>query len=289
MPLLHTVEPDPINDVPWHVRRGLRVDNKDRLRQLVYVPVYGQPSCGEINRPGGYTCTRPVGHPDWWKHVAADGWEILSVWGGGDPPALEGQFIDPEDGSPADPAEAKLTKAEVKIGGVYKLRDRVNKLQVIGGTDDVMPRKDGMLDVLDFTRREQRALPVEEIVPVEGLTLDMEELGWTIDFAQDLRKRIAGQAVDKYHEGKWCINGLRDGLRDLGLPEYQPSQTGNLVIKVPYTALTDTGTSDVRKAYEAALGDVLAQIKTIQIPENDYDIEVRTTEVSVGVQEVHRR
>lgn len=288
MPLLHTVEPDPILDQPWHIRRGLVLDGKRDLQRLIYTPRFDGVSCGETS-PNGYTCTRPPGHPTWWKHVAADGWEILSVWGGGDPPVAEGQLIDPEDGSPPDPADATITKADIKIGAVYKLRDRVNKLQVIGGTDDNMPRKDGWLDVLDLTRREQRAVPVEEIVPVEGLTLTMEELGWTIDFAQDLRKRIAGQAVDKYHEGKWCINGLRDGLRDLGLPDYQPMQTGTLSIQVPYQALSNATAGDVKREFETAVAHLVAELKTFQFPENDNDIELRGSEVAVQISGVNRR
>lgn len=288
MPLLHTVEPDPITDQPWHIRRGLILDGKRELKRLVYSPTYGERSCEAVS-PNGYTCTRQVDHPTWWKHVAADGWEILSVWGGGDPPGVEGQFIDPEDGSPPDPPDAAITKADIKIGAVYKLRDRVNKLQVIGGTDDNMPRKDGLFDVLDFTKREQRAVPVEEIVPVEGLVLTMEELGWTIDFAQDLRKRIAGQAVEKYHEGKWCINGLRDGLRDLGLPEYQPMQTGTLSIQVPYQALSNATAGDVKREFETAVADLVAQLKAFQFPENDNDIELRGSEIAVQIIGVNRR
>lgn len=290
MPLRHTNQPDLIVDQPWEIRRGLRVDNKRELRSLVYAVMDGLQTCGAASPRNGYTCTRPADHPSWWKHVAADGWEILGVWGGGEPPGNEGDFVDPEDGSPMDdPAVA--TKADLRLGGVYKLRDRVNKLQVIGGLDEHMPRRDGHIEVLDLTKHEQRAVPIEEIVVVDGLALDMEELGWTIDFAQGLRLKIRDQAVDNYHKGKWCANGLQDGLRDLGLPPYVPQQTGELVIKVPYTALSDASTNDIKKAFEEALGDeVMAALKAVGVdPENDYELELRNGDLKVAVEGVHRR
>lgn len=289
MPLRHTADADPILDMPWEIRRGLVIDGKRDLRALIYR--HGEQFCGQMNARSHYTCTRPMGHPDWWKHVAADGYEILSVWAGAANPPNDGELIDPEDGSPADPAEVTVTKNDLVIGGVYKLRDRVNKLQVIGGLDDVMPRQDGWIEVLDFTKRDQRAVPVEEIVPVEGLTLTLDELGWTIDFAQALRLKIRDQAVDNYHKGKWCANGLQDGLRDLGLPKYEPQQTGKLVITVPYVALSHAGTSEVKKAFEDALGpELLAAIKAVQVdPENDNEIELRNADVTVGIMEVNRR
>lgn len=286
MPLRHTHDPDPILTCGYTVRRGLSINNKRDVRNMVYT---AGAHCGERNRPrdgGIYTCTRPDGHPDWWKHVAADGYEVLSVWGGSDQPA-DGDLIDPEDGSPVDPADI-VDRSTITVGGVYKLRDRKNKLQVIGGLEDAMPRKDGWIDVMDLTLGDQRALPVEELVFVPGLGLNMDDLTSLVGIAQKLRLKIRDQAIANYHAGKWCENGLQDGLRDLGLPKYEATQTGEIAIRIPYTALSGAGTTGIKAAVKELLD--LEAIKNIMVdPENDDELTLKTDELKFAVEGVHRR
>lgn len=287
MPLTHTSEPDPIADMPWEIRKGLNIERKADLRLLIYR--HDQGFCGEQSPNNvGYVCTRPAGHPEHWKHVAADGWEILSVWGGGKPPN-DGELVDPEDGSPVDP-ETALTKADLEIGGIYKLRDRVNKLEVIGGVEGSLLRKDGQIEVIDFTKHEQRAVPVEEIVKVEGLALSFDEFSWSIQFAQELRMKIKEEAVSNYHKNLWCENGLQDGLRDLGLPKYVPQQRGEVVVKIPYVATTGAKTSAVKQAVSDLL-DIDAIKKALKglDPDNDDELEVRPEAITFGIQEVTRK
>jgi hypothetical protein len=293
MPLTVNVEEDPIKAMPWNIRRGLVIDGKRELRELIYR--HGQTFCAEESPHNGSACTRPQGHPAWWKHIAADGYEIMSVWGG-TAEAPKGGFVDPEDGTPEDPADVKVETVE--LGKVYRLRSRKNKLQVVGGVGEYtlmsgqpgsFVRPDGLIEVLDMTRREFRALPPEELVPTdEGLTF--EEFQFTVQYASDTRFKIRDQGIENHHAGHWCAAGLDDALRDMGLPKYEPVQRGEIVVRIPYEALTTTKTTKVKDEVARVIDvDALKQLLEIEEDSAEDELHIKGADLALKIENVGRR
>lgn len=284
-------DPDPILDQPWRVRAGMNLDEYERrhLRRLVCDPDHNN-WCKEPVPEGKAVhgqCSRPAGHPAHWKHVAATNYQIIATWGGGDAPK-DGEFVDPEDGTPEDPAESVVPTEAIVPGAVLRLKDRKNKLQVIGKPGD---RSDGDIDVLDLEKREYRAVPATEMVVDPAAVLTVDDLLFSIEYAQRTRMKIKDEAVASYHLGRWCEAGLQDALRDLGLPKYVPTQTGYVSVQVPYSAVSGMNTSKVRKLVEDALSldDLKALIAAKVDPEDDDELEVKTTDLKVKVENVGRR
>ncbi len=288
-----TAEPDPILAMPWRVRGGMDLSEFGRreLRNLVCDPDHDnwckeEMPTAKARERGDGVCSRPKGHPAHWKHVAATRYSIIATWGGGDPPN-DGEFVDPEDGTTEDPPEA--VAPVVEIGGVYRLKDRKNILLVIGGVGDDL-RDDGQIDVLDFTKREYRAVPPGEIVIDPTAEMSPEDFLFSIEYGQQARMKIKNEAIENYHAGRWCEAGLQDALRDLGLPKYVPTQTGEVVIRVPYTADSDMSTTKVKElvAALAKVEELKAALATVD-PEDDDELKLKADQVSVKVANVGRR
>lgn len=290
------IDPDPILASPIAVRGRLSLEGADRreIRKLVFT---GDDASGWCREPvpeekgrehRGAVCSRPKGHPGHWKHVAATSWTVLATWGGGDPPT--GGFADPEDGTPEDSVDHVPPRDTIEVGRVYRLRDRKNTIQVIGGVGD-MEREDGLLDVLDFTKREYRAIPADEIVVDPGVALTVADLEFAIEYAQRTRMKIRDAAVENYHLGRWCEAGLQDGLRDLGLPKYVPTQRGEVVLRMPYSALSGLSTSKVKRVVEEAvnLAELKATLATAADPEDDDELVLNTDELKLKIENVGRR
>ena len=60
-------------------------------------------------------------------------------------------------------------------------------------------------------------------------------------------------------------------------------------IQVPYQALSNASAGDVKREFEAAVTDLVTQLKNFQFPENDNDIELRSSEIAVQISGVNRR
>jgi hypothetical protein len=284
MTLTVEADPDPLKgpDVEVKViRAGIVFEDRPVLRSLVAEYAHGQPVCREADG-AGWVCTRPKGHPAHWKHVASGGTSILSVWGGG--PAPTATLVDPEDGTPPDPADLKVETVEV--GKVYRLRDRQNKLQVIGGTADSIPRVDGLIEVLDLTKREFRAIPQAELVPTDYV-LTIEDLTFVVQYTAKVRRAVYDEGVKHYHAGRWCEAGLQDALRDQGLPRYVPQQAGLITIRIPYQAPTDVSTRTVKAEFVKAAN--LEALKGLVLGDNEHDLVIRPSDLEVKIQDVTRK
>jgi hypothetical protein len=286
--------PDPIIDCGVRVRRGVDLSefNRRPVRALVYVSGDAADWCGveqEDEMNGNVRCTRPKDHPAHWKHVAANRYEVLATWGGGPAPA-NGAFVDPEDGTPEDPAESVVKLEDIALGGVYRLKDRKNILLVVGGVGD-SKRDDGQIDVLDFTKREYRGVPPEELVADPAAVMTPEDLIFSIEYGQQTRMKIKDEAVSNYHAGRWCEAGLQDALRDLGLPKYVPTQMGEVTIRLPYSAVSGMNTSKIKKLVEDAvnLDELKAALGAAVDPEDDDELAVKTDDLKVKVENVGRR
>ena len=282
MAITTELAPDPLygDDVEVkQIRSGVRLEGRPVLRDLVVSPdrVY----CNHNDPGSAWVCTRPAGHPDHWKHVASSGASILSLWGGKN---ITPELVDPEDGTPADPPDLKVDTPVV--GKVYRLRDRKNKLQVIGGTEDSIVRRDGLIEVLDLTKRQFRAVPQSELVPTDYyMTLD--DMAFVVEYTAKVRRTVYDEGVKHYHAGRWCEAGLQDALRDQGLPRYEPQQIGVITIKIPYSAPTDLSTRTVKTESRKLID--LDAIKALVYPANDYDLEIRTGEADIKIEGVTRR
>lgn len=285
MALRTNIEIDPITQAdqieiaPNRLRAGTRMLRYDRpnLYRLLYS--HGERLCRAPSPDNAWYCSRPAGHPAHWRHVAASDYEVYTLWGGSETPP--GEFIDPPDGTPDDPADVTVTP---ELGGVYRLRDRRNILQVIDGLGT--PRPDGWLDVLDLTKREYRAVPATEMVPTEYVPT-IDDVMWVVQYTQKLRMTTRDEAIKLHHQQKWCRDGLQSTLADLGLPPYVPVQHGTLTVEIPYTAPLDTNTSVVKAAFEAAFGDQITAVKSHEWTNPD-KIDVRLGELAVHVRNVSR-
>lgn len=287
-------DPDPIIDCGVRIRRGVDLSTIERgpIRRLVYSAAGREDWCNAQNDDptnGEVVCTRPKGHPDHWKHVAANRYEVLSTWGGGTAPN-DGAFVDPEDGTPEDPAESVVKPEDIVLGGVYRLKDRKNTLLVIGGVG-ASKRDDGEIDVLDFTLRKYRGVPAEELVADPNAVMTVEDFQFSIEYGQRTRMKIKEEAVSNYHEGRWCEAGLQDALRDLGLPKYEPTQMGEVTIRLPYSAVSGMSTSKVKKMVEEAMNlqELKAALAGAVDPEDDDELTVKTDDLKVKVENVGRR
>ncbi len=278
-----TLEPDPIKggDIEVkQIRTGIRHSRYDRphLHALVYGEGRGN-RCEERDPETTYYCTRPKGHPEHWKHIASNGETILAVWDGG-PIWVEL----PEDGTPPDGKDVTVDAPEV--GDIYRLRDRKNIMQVIGGVGNTV-RSDGRLDVLDLTAQTYRAVHLIELVPTE-YEPTAADFKFIATYTNQMRVKTRDAAIAEYHASRWCEAGLQDGLRDLGLPKYVPEQRGHVVIKVPYSGPTDMGTSTAVGAIKDLFKtDELA--KLVYPEDNENDLILRVSELSVRVEGVTRQ
>lgn len=280
MPLRMTAEPDPIASYEYGPDSYIYQDVE--YRALVCFSESGATrQCTNEHRRSGYQCTRPE-HPAWWKHVYSNREYLHRVWDGEPAPTVEG-WLDPEDGSAVDPAEI-IDANSIKIGYCYKLRDRENQLYVIGGVGEYF-RADKLIEVLDLKKREFRTLPVDEIVASEYV-MTPDELSWVVTYVAQVRQIVKTEAVTMYRKDKWCRDGLNAALKDLGMAPYVPELSGELVIRLPWTAPEGAVRSTVRTALEKAFK--AADFSTV----NDTltgDIEIEPQSLTLSLENVGRR
>jgi hypothetical protein len=286
MDLTIPVDPDPIkgpNVEVTQIRVGTRHDPRTRpvLHELVIGNRRTRDVCHERDPDTAYFCNRPVGHPAHWRHIASNGEQIIAIWGGGPAPKAE---VIPEDGSPADPTDLKVDAPE--IGGVYRIRDRKNIIQVIDGTTG-RERADGRLDALDLTARQYRVIDPTWLVPTD-YTPTVEDFKFVTQYTSKMRATTRDEAIANYHEGLWCEAGLQDGLRDLGLAKYVPEQSGTVTIKIPYSGPSDMSTGVPKDAVEKLFNT--AALTKLEYPaDNEDDLVLRISELSVRVENVRRK
>lgn len=86
---------------------------------------------------------------------------------------------------------------------------------------------------------------------------------------QEFRTAVRDHAIDTHKSGEWCLEGTNDGLSTLGLPQYNPVQTGRVTITA-YVRVTDTESEGVARSW---IRDNL----TVQ--SSDSDVEVTSFEI----------
>lgn len=278
MPLRQTPAPDPIAGL--NVVRNTEIYNNQPLKDLLIAP--DRDWCNSTNS-GGYECTRPKGHPEWWSHVAANSDYVIRIWDGTAPPVMNG-WLDPEDGTPTDDP-AVMDPAGILLGYTYRLRDRENNLYVTGGVGDY-PRVDGQVEVLDLKKREFRVLPVAEIVPTDYV-ISLDELSWVGKYVADIRNTVKAEAVAMYHLNKWCKDGLDAALKDVGMSKYVPELRGELVLRIPWSAGEGTMRSVVTDEFKRKLKGL--DLSGLTLTAGSEEIELDTRRMTIGTENVGRR
>lgn len=172
----------------------------------------------------GAFCTRAVEHEG--QHISTSEtrifWTMPNERTPEDMPAP-----DPEDGSPVDDESAVYTEAP-EIGDVVKLRDRRNRLYVMSQRKDTPE-----VEVLDLERKELRAIPIDRCVKqTDPLTID--ELQWVAQWYAGHRNDVRKIAVREYRKDRWCMAGLNQNLRELGLTPYEPTLHGTILVQLPF-------------------------------------------------------
>lgn len=213
--------------------------------------------CEYARHGSGGVCTRRGGHRG--QHIstrgsAADGFLILWVEPNTAAPAAVlppqvGEFHPgAEDGSPADAVESRFTAAP-PVAEVVKLRDRVNRMYVLGARDS------GEAEVLDLSTRQLRVVPFNHLVKIDSF-LSVEELEnvtrWYAGHREDVRK----VAIREHRSGRWCASGLNQNLESMGMEPHTPTLHGEIVVTVPFECPDIHATqSHIEAAVNAALSN----------------------------------
>lgn len=281
-------ETDPINAYGDTVARDTYIytDNMRELKNLVYLSERSE-WCDVRHPSSGTRCTRAK-HPGWWRHVGCNGDYILRVWGGDEPePTNIGELLDPEDGTPVDPA-VLMTPDQIRIGWCVRLRDRENQLYVVGGVGK-HARVDKMIEVLDLKKREFRLVPIEEVVPSEHV-LTMDELSYTVEYVAHVRSVVKSEAVAMYRQDKWCRDGLQSALKDLGMSPHKVELHGDLLIRIPWGAPEGAVRANVERELKRALKDFRLDVREVSMGGNDPSnvIELDPHQVSFELDNVGR-
>lgn len=173
-------------------------------------------------------CTRPQNHPG--RHVATNLNERILWTDDVDLVAANAEVLPypAADGSPLDDTAAVFT-APPSVGEVVKLRDRDVRLYVLA------EGRDNQVQVLDMEDLTEISQPIDLLVKVSDNTLTEPELAQVVQWYAGHRKLVRQVAVREYRGGRWCMDGLNQNLRRLGLPEYEPSLSGYVEIRVPFS------------------------------------------------------
>ncbi len=174
---------------------------------------------------GGRFCTRAIDHQG--QHISTSGTRVLWTMPQAVPvpePVVE---PDPEDGSPVDDESLVFTVAP-EIGDVVKLRDRKNRLYVMSRRRDTPE-----VEVLDLERKELRAIPIDRCVKQDD-PLTIDELQWVAQWYSGHRDEVRKVAVREYRQERWCMAGLNENLRSLGLVPYEPTLRGTVTVSLPF-------------------------------------------------------
>lgn len=226
-------------------------------------------------------CTRPTGHSG--QHIATTGsGRVRWVLANANAPVavVTPELIDPEDGSPADDESLVFTAAPV-LGDVVKLRDRLNRLYVMG-----VRAASSEIEALDLTRNELRAIPVDRCVKIADESVSMltlEELEQIAKWYADHRDTVRRVAVREYRADRWCMEGLNRNLKSLGLSHYQPTLRGEIMVRVPFEhpdAHVDTDLIQ-RRVTEALRNPEVAAAMRLALPVVE-DIELNPDGLTVS-------
>lgn len=272
--------PDPFAHVTAHSGHASDFPSWDDPDTGIRVPGVAN-WCQESHENFNSVCTRARGH--YGQHIGTSSTGRIRWVKPNDrvPPVVEP--VDPEDGSAADDESLVFTEAP-EVGAVVKLRDRTNRLYVIAvrqGSSEV--------EVLDLQRQELRAVPFGRCVKIDSM-LSVEELGWVAKWYSSHRDNVRKVAVREYKGGRWCMDGLNQNLRSLGLERYEPTLTGNITVRLPFEcpdvhATQSTIESRVREAL--AKPTVSAALR-LSLPLVD-GIELKSDELSVSATEFTRK
>lgn len=230
-------------------------------------PVVGvrvEPFCREQN--GDYTssqfCTRPVGHPG--QHISTnrDGRVLWTK-----PPTVSAPVAQlpypPADGTPVD-VEGIWDRLP-DMGTVARLRDRSFRMYVLGH------RSSGTVEALDIDGAQVVELPIDLLVHTDPEYLLTDELGKVAQWYATYRDKVRRVAVREYRNDRWCMSGLNQNLRTLGLKEYTPELFGRLRIEVPFTFPdVHAGQSDIERLVKETLADpALVKVLAAALPPID--------------------
>lgn len=269
-PWAHTKENDYLGDLRnWNDDvTGIRVHNSQWCRETK-----------EGRNPGG-VCTRP--HDHFGQHISTSDTRVLWTKPNtrvATPPPPP----DPEDGSPVDDESIVYTEAP-EVGDVVRLRDRKNRLYVMA------KRKDSPeVEVLDLERKELRAIPVDRCVKQDA-PLTVEELQWVAQWYAGHRDAVRKIAVREYRKDRWCMDGLNQNLRTLGLPKYEPSLRGRITVQLPFECSDiHAGQDGIEAKVNAALRnpEVSAALR-VALPPID-GIELQPDDLTVRATDFQRK
>lgn len=108
---------------------------------------------------------------------------------------------------------------------------------------------------------------------IDALTFQVEQLRDLLEAAharhQEFRTSVRTHAIDTHKSGEWCLEGTNDGLSTLGLPQYNPVQTGKVTITVD-VRVTDTESESVARSW---IRD------NVYVGSHDNDVDVTSFEI----------
>lgn len=247
---------------------GIRVANERYCRETK-----------EGRTPGAF-CTRAIGHEG--KHISTNSTRVL--WVKDNPKVVAPvEPPDPEDGSPVDDESIVYTEAP-EVGDVVRLRDRRNRLYVMSQRRDTPE-----VEVLDLERKELRAIPVDRCVKQDD-PLTIDELQWVAQWYSGHRDAVRKIAVREYRKDRWCMAGLNQNLRELGLQSYEPTLHGTINVQLPFDCSNiHAGQDEIESKVTAALAnpEVSAALR-VALPLID-GIELLPDEMTVRATNFNRK
>lgn len=168
-----------------------------------------------------------------------------------------------------------------EIGQLYRHAETGNLLYVVG-------KRASAFDVFDLGTNKHLVLQPASLVAEETDALTAELLtGFAIWFSAH-RTATRKVAVREYKADRWCMDGLNQALRDLGMAPYEPTLNGTVTVRVPFE-VEDSSTP--RSAIERAVNDTLAAADFAQtirgVSINGVALEADA--VSVRASDFHRR
>jgi hypothetical protein len=142
-------------------------------------------------------------------------------------------------------APTEVVKPEV--GELYRHAETGNLLFIIG-------KRTTTFDVFDLDINQHLVLDAASFVADETDALTEEQLAAFANWFSADRRNTRKIAVREYKADRWCMEGLNEALRELGMEHYEPTLGGKLTIQVPFE-VDDTSTprSEIERAVNAAL------------------------------------
>lgn len=183
----------------------------------------------------------------------------------------------------APEAAPEVTAEAVKpeVGGLYRHAETGNLLYVFG-------KRTATFDVFDLEINRHLVLEPASFVADEAEVLTAEQLAAFAAWFSADRKSTRKVSVREYKAGRWCMDGLNQALRDLGMENYEPTLGGQLTIQVPFeVADSSTPRSEIERAVNAALAEAGFAKAVESLPVKGVALEADA--VSVRASDFHRR